>query len=527
MKLRRNFFGFGFQDALVILCLYNLLTVGLCGFANDPGVGWHLRGGEYLFTHGIPRFDPFLHHEAQRPWISTQWLSDGILWLLYSTASWPLVFASLTVVYATTFLWILYRGAVAVTGQHLLTTLFLIVPFKVGQIHFILRPVIFGFFFFSVVAMTLSVLNEKECSGAVAERPTAPRVVWVFPPLFLLWSNVHPHFVFGLILFALLIVGIAIDAAVARVPVPWSRLRSLLLVFLLCATATVVTPYGYGMYSEIAFHARSAAVAVTHEFLPIQWSSVEGRMVRFTFLVIAAGYLCLFVRRRQIRSFELLSVAAFGYGTLEGVRFAPFFAIVALVPLVRAAHAILEVVEAALGRSASEMSRLTRRLEEREARTSRGQAVLLSLCPLLIGWSVFYDRLPFAEFPLEPSRNQFPYEAVEYLRNNGAGKGAVVVAAPLWWGGFITFAGEGKLRPLLDDRASVNGDQAYREYQINMRVGSGWQAYLHRKQAEFLLLPEEDSLGRWLKMTGALPVLFEDSVATLFAVTSGEDKRAG
>ncbi len=76
-KLLRNF---GFSDFFIISSVYTLLAMELVGFANDPGVGWHLATGDYILKNfSIPFIDPFLGGQEGRAWICDQWLADLIL----------------------------------------------------------------------------------------------------------------------------------------------------------------------------------------------------------------------------------------------------------------------------------------------------------------------------------------------------------------------------------------------------------------------------------------------------------------
>ena len=86
-----------------------------------------------------------------RPWLIDQWLADLFLYSGYSAGGWPLLYALLLVAYLLTYFFVLYRGAVELTGLRILSCLAAVYAFKIGQIHFILRPVLFSFLFFSIV----------------------------------------------------------------------------------------------------------------------------------------------------------------------------------------------------------------------------------------------------------------------------------------------------------------------------------------------------------------------------------------
>ena len=49
----------------------------------DPDFGWHMRNGQYILEHGIPRLDPFSYTMSSFHVIVHEWLSEVFLVLLY------------------------------------------------------------------------------------------------------------------------------------------------------------------------------------------------------------------------------------------------------------------------------------------------------------------------------------------------------------------------------------------------------------------------------------------------------------
>jgi hypothetical protein len=50
----------------------------------DPDLWWHLRTGEAILQIGIPRTDLFSYTVPTHEWIVQQWLTDLLMWLIYS-----------------------------------------------------------------------------------------------------------------------------------------------------------------------------------------------------------------------------------------------------------------------------------------------------------------------------------------------------------------------------------------------------------------------------------------------------------
>src|SRR6202142_1181591 len=55
--------------------------------ATDPDLWWHLRTGQWIVETGhVPHTDPFSFTRIGSPWISHEWLSEIVLYELWSHA---------------------------------------------------------------------------------------------------------------------------------------------------------------------------------------------------------------------------------------------------------------------------------------------------------------------------------------------------------------------------------------------------------------------------------------------------------
>ena len=143
---------------VTILAYISLYCVQMSVLADDPGVGWHLKTGELIATTGsIPHADPFLapaptiSQGGGRRWISDQWLSDLLLYELTSYGDWPVVYVFFAGVWIVTFFAVVGPGIRTQVGAALGSTLVTFVAFKLGQVHFVVRPVVFSICLFAIV----------------------------------------------------------------------------------------------------------------------------------------------------------------------------------------------------------------------------------------------------------------------------------------------------------------------------------------------------------------------------------------
>src|SRR5438046_7648981 len=107
------------------------------------------------------------------------------------------------------------------------------------------RPWLFTILFFII---ELDILLAARQSGD-------SRRLWLLPPLFALWANVHIQFVYGLLVLGLATAEPLIERLLRRLPLqsnaaalPFGRL---LLVTTACAVATLATPYPLALYRTL------------------------------------------------------------------------------------------------------------------------------------------------------------------------------------------------------------------------------------------------------------------------------------
>ena len=62
------------------------------------------------------------------------------------------------------------------------------------------------------------------------------------------------------------------------------------------------------------------------------------------------------------------------------------------------------------------------------------------------------------------------------------------------WGGFITWAGNGDLKPVIDDRNTLLGEQPYRDYFEGIKSSEALIAWAQNQNADAILLPKKIGL---------------------------------
>jgi hypothetical protein len=214
---------------------------------GDPDIWWHLAAGRWMLQHGgAPRVDPFSFTALGTRWTDSYWLYEMILYSIQRLSGYGgvILFNSLLVVGGLFFLerslvkrglpWTLRLGALALT-------LAAAEPRGYGWTE---NASTISFLFLSVLFWCRAGARDKGGSDGGASAPCSV----LLPPLFAVWANLHRGCLLGLAVLALEF----IEESRGRI---WRRPRALGLLAL-CALATLVNPYGFGLYRHAVLDVR-------------------------------------------------------------------------------------------------------------------------------------------------------------------------------------------------------------------------------------------------------------------------------
>jgi hypothetical protein len=212
----------------------------------DADLWGHLRFGlDMLAAKSLHSTDPY-SFTADRPWVNHEWLSELLMGAAYS-ASGPAGLGLLKL----TMIGIVAATLVAVAreeqGTPLARDLFIVLAIFVTYSRTqVVRPQLFSVALFCVL---LSLLRSAGKGRRAA--------LWGIPPCFALWANLHGAWIVGLGVLAVWIAGEAWHRKSPR--------RALLLaaIGVLAVAATLVNPYGYGLWQFIAETVRPARPDIT------------------------------------------------------------------------------------------------------------------------------------------------------------------------------------------------------------------------------------------------------------------------
>lgn len=269
----------------------------------DPDLWGHVRFGLDIIARGhVREASDAYSFTADRPFLYHEWLGGVLMGAAYRLGG-------------TVGLMVLKAALATIPGAltwHLLRrTQFVwrwlgvaLVSWGMLALAFTLRPQLW-------TAIALIVVGRALTGGS-------RRALWLLPLLFALWANLHGGWIVG----GALLATWTVAAWVQQSPLRWH----FLLVGMTSLAATLVTPYGVGLWTFLGETVRLNRQDIS-EWQPI-WRAAPGFSVMWvvTVAVIASSW------RRWGRppAAALLTIVAFAYASARVNRLVPLFAVLAV-----------------------------------------------------------------------------------------------------------------------------------------------------------------------------------------------------
>ncbi len=236
-------------SALEILLVLLILHLALQPLV-EPDFGWHLRAGlDFLDQDGqLPVHDPYSHTMPDWTWVEHAWVTDMILALIYRGLG---TMGGLGII---VFFGFLTMAAFLIAAAHasaarfyrlaaIAASLWVALPFVGARTQLV-----------SLVGIAIVMwLYHHIYRGRQI-------FIWLYPPLFLVWANLHGGFTAGLFFVGLILcASIVVRTFLARWPatkldepiLTWKQIGHLTFSLGLSTMLTLVNPYGWRLYGEI------------------------------------------------------------------------------------------------------------------------------------------------------------------------------------------------------------------------------------------------------------------------------------
>ena len=448
----------------------------------DTDLWGHLRFGlDIISDRSLPARDPY-SFTSDRHWINHEWLAELLMALAYRAGRVPgfvaLKSAVVLAAVAIIFWSIGPQGRRSWKGDALVAFVFLtgLLPLT-GSF----RPHVFSVVMFVIL---LTVVRRVETSGR-----TTP--LWILPPLFALWANTHGGWVVGSGVVAIWSLAATADR---QRPV---RFRSrVLIAAVLAAAATLVNPYGWGLWRFLLETVRFERADIK------EWSPMFAHRAVMIQWIITTSLALWFLRRPTSRRWSYIGISLFlCYASARVARLGPFYSM---------------AVGLLLGPSMFERAHAED--PERSAPPAAADRVLDVRIPLLtclMAAALFLSVTPGLARCLPPmSGLDLDLEAAAYIKANQL-KGRMVT----WfsWGEFVIWHFAPDLLVSMDGRReTVYSAATLERHQHLWRAEPGSREYLDSLRADYIWIPNTLELQANLRDWG-WHVLLQTGKSTIWS----------
>jgi hypothetical protein len=474
------------RRALIWALVYSIPAFQAMLPVEDPDLWWHLRTGLWIIEHGhVPMEDPFSSYGMGKTWIAYSWLFELIVYVLYTRLGLVgiVLFTMVMSLLVALTLHMLVRQARFPFAMEIT-----LMAFALGSMKPVIAPRswLFSILFF---ALELLVLFHVRRSGKSL-------VLWVLPPLFALWANLHIQFIYGLAAIGFFVAEVLANRFLA--PAMGGRvsatlpLRPVCFVALTCFLVTFATPYHYHLLRPIfEISLQTGAFSNVKELHPLFFRTPADWFVLI--LTLAAVYVLGWERRWQIFPFLLLAM-----GVMLGFRARRDAWVVVL-----AAVAIIGEFRAIA--TSADLFHFTK------PRIAAIAAAVMLFAYLIAGHREITNQ------SLETVVEQrFPVKAANFIVENG-------YPGPLFnnfdWGGYLIW----HLRTLpvsIDNRTNVHGDQRIERSLATWSGSPGWNRDPELQKARLIVAEVWRPLVWLLRSDHRFKLVYEDSTAAVFVAAS-------
>ncbi len=497
-------------ELLVFILTLLLVFIMAARTPLDSDMWWHLRAGEQTWSDGVPlRVDLFSHTRYGEKWINHSWLAQVGMYLLFRWQGF-LALGGMTALLATLSMEIIY---LQMDGPALLKAGLVILGSLVAAVIWAPRPQMFSFFLLSLVLYLLQLYRRG-----------GKNYLWLFLPLFVLWSNLHAGYTLGLMVIGLTTLGEILNHLLdpeSEEGLPWKNIFQLAGWGVAAGLAVLVNPNGVDTWL-IPF--QTVNVEALQQFV-VEWASPDFHEVTqqpFLWLLCMVMASWAF-SRKKVDGADALMVICFAYLSLVARRnFGPFGLVTLPVlsrQLLPAAEPFVSWLKKRVEADGRWAKFLNKPVEEAEASQPLFKRIInLSLVGLLS--LVAAGKLVAVTHPALMKAylsEQYPVQAVESIEVlNLPGN----LLNEYNWGGFLTW----QLRNypvFVDGRTDLYGDEVIDQWIDLVNGVPGWEDELKDANIRWILLEPGRPLVPRLEDDPDWELVYKDEKAVVYRWVQG------
>ncbi len=473
---------------------------------SDGDTGWHVRTGEWILKNGrVPDRDIFSFTRPGEPWFAWEWLWDVIFaWLHQHWGMAAVVVVSMLVISVTSAL--LYRLVRRKCSNVLIAIAVVFLANAASTIHWLARPHLFTL----LLLVVFYSLLERVRDGNV-------RLLWLLPPLTVLWTNLHGGFFVGIVLVAMYGAGELaswlFEADPDRRRAALVRCKPYLLTAAACALASLINPYFYQLHVHILrYLTDSYHFQHIIEFQSLNFQHPVARYFEPTLALAAAAAAWNLYHRRFA---YVMILAGFAHLALMSVRNIPVFVLLAAPLTAGAVEEILALIPQRsvavwMKTAAAGFRSFGAEVTEMDV-LGRIPVASAAVGALLI--VAFYVAPRAQTLRAEYDTTKYPAKALDVLRGPELARGIFTHDE---WGDYLIYRLYPHTKVFVDGRSDFYGGKFNLQYLDIMAAKYDWNKTLDRYGVEAVLLPVDAPLASALKESRRWRPVFDDGVAIVF-----------
>jgi hypothetical protein len=493
---------------LAVLILFVAVFAMAARAPADTDTWWHLQAGRVTLESGhILQTDVFSHTRQGQPWINHSWLSQVILYLLFHRFGYFGLGLFQALVVTATFAFVHAQ----MEGDVFTRAFILILAASTSAVIWIARPQLLSFLLTAILCYLLYLYKWRGVNR-----------LWLIPPLFILWVNLHAGYALGFIVLVGFVGGEVFNNLLAWLSpprsedkeehadpiVPWRGIGWIVLVSLVSVLCLLLNPYTTRMW---VYYLDTVRIGVLQDFIQ-EWSSPDFHPLYtqpFIWLLLAT-LAAVGLSGRRVDGTDLALVAGFAYASLLAGRNMGPFALVAAPALSRHVRPMLDRwLGAARARGWLRLPHGARRPQ----RTGLALVnwLLLALVLVAVGVKAY---LPLrTEFNLEHERGKLPADAVAWIREQRP-------QGPMFnsynWGGYLIWHLWPDYPVFVDGRTDLFGDELLDQYLQVRFARPGFQEVLDEYGVNFVLTEAGGFTDNFLALDDGWTRAYSDDVAVIY-----------
>jgi hypothetical protein len=481
-----KFSAIGKTQAILEFLVPILVFIILTRTPQDADMWWHLRAGQVMWeSKRILLTDTFSYTRFGQPWVNAFWVSEIVFYLTYKLGGYFSLTLLVALIGAATF-YFLYRR---MEGNKFINAFIIILATLTAAPIWSPRPQIFSFFILALLDRWLNQIQKNNNQ----------RSLWILIPVFAIWANIHGGWIWGFLLLAADIVGIALNNLSKEkriVNENWKFLSHLIFWSLIAGLAIGLNPNGISIW-QLPFTTANVSMQIQ------EWASPDFHQMEFQpllwmlFFLIATAVLA----RPKTNWTSLLKIIGFAYLTFVSQRNIAPFAIIAAPTLAEWANSAIENIKADLSIHVEK--------ESAPLFLEKTNAVMNTILLVVIGLTAL-GRAYLVSSPAEVNKS-VPVEAVEWLKENQ-------VSGHLFnsynWGGYLTWSLP-QSPVFIDGRADLYGNELINDWWNVVDGTPQGFAILDQWKVQTILLEPTWPIIKLLPSAGWREV-YQDNMAVIF-----------